>query len=47
MISENIALYNWSNGVIMMVVFGLACVALIVTLLIFMSGGKKEETKEE
>jgi ABC-type multidrug transport system permease subunit len=42
-INQSIALYDWNNGVIMIAVFGLICVALVVALLIFMSGGKKKE----
>lgn len=47
MISQNIALYNWNNGVIMIGVFALVCVILIVALIIFMSSGKKKEDSEE
>ena len=41
MVFQNIALYNWSNGVVMIAVFGLVCLALIGFLIKFMSGGDK------
>lgn len=43
MISQNIALYDWNNGVIMIGVFALVCVILIAALIIFMTSGKKKE----
>lgn len=43
MINSSIALYDWNNGVIMMAVFGLACLILIVALISFMSSGKKKD----
>ncbi len=43
MISQNIALYDWSNGVIMIGVFALVCVILVAALIIFVTGGKKKE----
>jgi heme/copper-type cytochrome/quinol oxidase subunit 2 len=48
MISQNIALYNWNNGVIMIAIFGLVCIALIGFLVKFMttSDRDKEESKE-
>ncbi len=33
-------LYDWTNGVIMISVFGLVCVILIGVLVNFMTGGK-------
>ncbi len=42
MISQNIALYNTTNGVIMIGVFALVCVVLVILLISFMSGGKKK-----
>lgn len=42
MITQNIALYNHNNGVIMIAVFGLVVIALIVMLVVFMNSGKKE-----
>lgn len=47
MISQNIALYDWTNGVVMIGVFALVCVILVVALLAFMFGGKKKEDLEE
>ena len=47
MISQNIALYDWNNGVIMIGVFAVVCVALVVILIVFMSSGKKKEDTEE
>lgn len=48
MISQSIALYNWNNGVIMIAIFGLVCLALIGFLVKFMttSDRDKEEPKE-
>lgn len=47
MINQSIALYDWTNGVIMIAVFGFICVALVAALLIFMFGGKKKESQDE
>ena len=47
MISQNIALYDWNNGVIMIGIFAAVCVALVVVLIVFMSSGKKKEDSEE
>ncbi|CAM1345771.1 conserved hypothetical protein [Tenacibaculum crassostreae] len=33
---------SWTNGTIMMVIFGLVCVGLVATLLILVNGGKKK-----
>ena len=48
MIAQNIALYNWTNGVIMIAVFGLVCLTLIGFLVKFMTSSDrdKEEPKE-
>jgi len=49
MISQNIALYNWNNGVIMIAIFGLVCLVLIGLLVKFMTTsdrGDKNEPKE-
>lgn len=45
MISNSLALYDWSNGVIMMAVFGFICLILIVVLISFMSSGKKNNNQ--
>ena len=42
MISQNIALYDWNNGVIMIGIFAVVCIALVVMLIVFMSSGKKK-----
>ncbi len=42
MISQNIALYNYTNGVVMIGVFALVCVVLVILLISFMNGGKKK-----
>ncbi|WP_262890270.1 hypothetical protein [Maribacter aquimaris] len=36
-------LVNWSNGIIMIGVFGAVVIGLVVTLLIFMNSGKKDK----
>lgn len=48
MISQSIALYNWTNGVIMIAIFGLVCLTLIGFLVKFMTSSdrKKDEPKE-
>jgi len=47
MIVQNIALYSWTNGAIMIAVFGIVCLTLIGILINFMLGGKKKEDNEE
>jgi flagellar basal body-associated protein FliL len=47
MISQNLALYNWNNGVIMIAIFALVCITLVGILINFMMGGKKKEDTEE
>ncbi len=42
MILQNIALYNYSNGVIMIGIFALVCVVLVVVLISFMNSEKKK-----
>jgi len=37
-------LVNWGNGIIMIAVFGVVCVALVVALLIFMNSGNKDKS---
>ncbi len=36
-------LVDWTNGIIMIGIFGLVCVGLVAALLIFMNSGKKED----
>lgn len=43
MIFQNIPLFNWTNGVIMIGVFALVVVILIGILINFMMSGKKQE----
>ena len=47
MIHQAFALYNWNNGVIMIGVFAIVCIALIGILINFMMSGKKEASDEE
>ncbi|WP_276167857.1 hypothetical protein [Zobellia alginiliquefaciens] len=42
MISQNLPLVNYANGIIMIGVFAAVCVALVVTIVLFMNSGKKE-----
>lgn len=44
MIKSFIPLVSYGNGIFMMAVFGLVCVALIAAVLIFMFGGNKKES---
>jgi hypothetical protein len=37
-------LVNWGNGIIMIGVFAAVVIALVVTLLIFMNSGKKDNS---
>ena len=48
MISQSIGLYNWNNGVIMIVIFGLVCLILVGFLVKFMatSDRNNDELKE-
>ncbi len=39
--TQTIALFNWNNGVFMIIVFALVCLALIGFLVNFMSSGDK------
>lgn len=43
MISQNIALYSWNNGVVMIGIFALVCITLIGILINFMMSGKKKD----
>ncbi|WP_298473100.1 hypothetical protein [uncultured Maribacter sp.] len=40
---HTLPLVDWTNGIVMIGVFGLVCVGLVAMLLIFMNSGKKEE----
>ncbi|MCF2874746.1 MULTISPECIES: hypothetical protein [Tenacibaculum] len=39
----NTPLVSWTNGTIMIAVFGVVCVGLITTLLILVNGGEKKK----
>lgn len=41
-IVQSLPWVNWSNGIVMIVVFALVCVALVAMLVLFMKSGKKE-----
>ena len=41
----NLPLVSWTNGTIMIAIFGLVCLGLITALLILINGGKKKKEK--
>ncbi|SHI96915.1 hypothetical protein [Algibacter luteus] len=43
MIAQFISLYSWTNGAIMIAVFGIVCLTLVGFLIKFMMGGKKKD----
>lgn len=47
MLTQNIFLYSWTNGAIMIAIFGIVCLTLIGFLIKFMMGGKKKENPDE
>ncbi len=47
MITQTIALFNWNNGVFMIGVFALVCLALIGFLLNLMKSGDKNNNHPE
>ena len=47
MLTQNISLYSWTNGAIMIAVFGIVCLTLIGILINFMMGGKKKDNPED
>ena len=47
MITQSIALYSWTNGAIMIAIFGIVCLSLVGFLVAFMMGGKKKNDSEE
>jgi hypothetical protein len=47
MISTLLAVYNWTNGVVMIAIFALVCVILVGVLVNFMMSGKKKEDSNE
>ena len=44
MINTSIALYSWTNGVVMIAIFALVCITLVGILINFMSKGKSKDT---
>ena len=46
MINTLIALYSWTNGVVMMAIFALVCITLVGILISFMASGKKKDGSE-
>ncbi|MCF8274628.1 MAG: hypothetical protein K9I95_12430 [Flavobacteriaceae bacterium] len=47
MMTQNIALYSWTNGAIMIAIFGIVCLSLVGFLVAFMMGGKKKDDSGE
>lgn len=45
--TQNIALYSWTNGAIMIAIFGIVCLSLVGFLVAFMMGGKKKDDSGE
>lgn len=43
MLNTLIALYSWTNGVVMIAIFALVCITLVGILINFMSTGKKKD----
>ena len=43
MINRLIALYSWTNGVVMISIFALVCLTLVGFLISFMASGKKKD----
>ncbi len=43
MLNTIIALYSWTNGVVMIAIFALVCITLVGILINFMLSGKKKD----
>ncbi|MFK7832697.1 MAG: hypothetical protein AB8B52_05435 [Winogradskyella sp.] len=43
MILQNISLYSWTNGVVMIAIFAAVCLTLVGILVNFMASGKKKD----
>ena len=43
MINILIALYSWTNGVVMIAIFALVCITLVGILINFLASGKKKD----
>jgi hypothetical protein len=41
------ALYSWTNGAIMIAIFGIVCLSLVGILINFMMGGKKDKENNQ
>ena len=39
----NTPLVSWTNGTVMIAIFGIVCLGLVITLLILINSGKKKE----
>ena len=46
MINTLLALYSWTNGVVMIAIFALVCITLVGILINFMSKGKKKDVSD-
>ncbi|WP_189702624.1 hypothetical protein [Subsaximicrobium wynnwilliamsii] len=46
MVAQSIALQNWTNGVIMIAIFGVVCLVLVGILISFVMSGKKKEDED-
>ncbi len=46
MITQFTSLYSWTNGAIMIAIFGIVCLTLIGVLINFMMGGKKNDKSD-
>lgn len=46
MISQNIALSNWNNGVIMIAIFAFVCLALVGVVINLMMSDKKKNVSD-
>lgn len=47
MIKSSIALYSWTNGVVMIAIFALVCITLVGILINFMSKGKPKDVSND
>ena len=43
MMTQTISLYNWTNGVIMIAIFGIVCITLVGIIIKFMMSDKKKD----
>lgn len=47
MIKSSIALYSWTNGVVMIAIFALVCITLVGVLINFLSKGKPKDASND